>query len=166
MDRLTPLDLQKAKLPSALRGYDREATQALLHRAADEIEALRKELRYAKDTADGALRELEIYRAQESTLREALLLAQRTADEARANAHREAELIVEEARRRAGDVRQEAEQRLSQMRWDIERLHVERTHLRERMRAVLEGMLRALEDGRSLQPALVNLDAATGEVAS
>jgi cell division initiation protein len=166
MDRLTPLDLQKAKLPSRLRGFDRKATQALLGRAAEEIEALRKELRHAKEMADGALRELEIYRAQEATLREALVLAQKTADEARANARREAELIVEEAQRRAAEVRREAEQQLSQLRWDIERLHVERGHLRERMRAMLEAMLRALEDGRSLQPALVNLDTAAGEAAS
>ena len=165
MERLMPIDLERIQLGTGWRGYDKKEVDAICLRAANEIGALLQELKEARETAATMTREVESYRAQEQTLKEALLLAQKAADETRASAHREANSIIEEARRQAGEIDQTAQARIADLRWEIERLGLERQRFESRLRTMLEEQLRLLDQGRPGQPALVNLevsDAAAG----
>ncbi|RYG33349.1 DivIVA domain-containing protein, partial [bacterium] len=121
MESITPVDIENTRLRRTLFGYRRGAADALIQGATksldlslQEAETLRRELAEAR-------RELDAFRAQENTLKEALLLAQKTADETRALAHRQAATIVEEARQAALAERMALQQQVSELRWDLER---------------------------------------------
>jgi cell division initiation protein len=144
MDRMMPVDLERKNFRVRFRGYDRDEVDALVQDAADEIARLRMELKRHDDEAAHMRRELEVHRSQEGTLKEALMLAQRTADETRAAAHREADLIMEEARRRSEEAFQKNETRLADLRWEVERLRLEKQRFLGNFRNLLEAQLREL----------------------
>lgn len=158
MERISPLDLEKSEFRATFRGYDRQAVREVLNKAAKEIETLRAELKQAREESEANRREVERFHAQETALKEALLLAQKTADETRSAAHREAELIVSEAHRKASDVQKSAQERINDLRWELERLSLERSKFYAKFRSLLEEHLSALGGASGLQPALVNLE--------
>lgn len=126
MERITPVDIENTRLRRGLFGYRRRGTDELLQKATkaldlslQEAETLRRELAEAK-------RELDGFRAKETTLKDALLLAQKAADETRAAAHKQADNIVEEARQSALSERMALQQQVSELRWDIERSREEK----------------------------------------
>jgi len=127
MERILPIDLERQRFRRVMRGYDPRGVDEMMAKAALEIETLIKELVAARDTCEHQAAELDTLRAQEDTLKSALVLAQKVADETRASAHKDAELIVREARLKARDAHEE-----------VERLRMEATRL--------AGSLRALAD--------------------
>ena len=96
--KITIVDIQHKSFKKKLNGYD----QADVDQFLDEIiEALEDEAqrRAALEAEMGDLRErVSHFKAMEESLHNTLLLAQRTADEVKANAHKEADLIRKEAR--------------------------------------------------------------------
>lgn len=157
MDRLTPLDLESANLQTKMRGYDRQAVDALLGRAANEILALRTELKKAQEEIASLTQELGHFRLQESALKESLLLAHQVADETRANAHKEAQLILQEAARQVAELQAQSQKRINDMRWELERLGLEKQRFESKFRSLLQEHLDSVALPKH-QPALVNLE--------
>jgi len=164
MERLLPIDLERASFTVRWRGYDRRETDELLQRGATELERLRGDLQESRRMADQALTELERHRAQEETLRETLMMAQRAADDTRAAARREAEALVEAARRTHADARRDAELEVQDLRWEIDRLQRERDSLTFRIRGVLDETARILERDGHQPLAAPTLGLVTGQV--
>lgn len=164
MDRITPLDLERLELPVRMRGYDRSAVRGCLKQAADEIGALLTELHSARSELASVRSELERYNAQDALIKEALILAQKAADETRANAHREAELIREEASRHAAGAREAAEAQISDLRWELDRLKNEHAKTAARIRSMLQEQLIQLEAQRLPETSLVNLEVSSSAV--
>jgi cell division initiation protein len=146
MDRILPLDLERAQLRKALRGYDRDQVQALLQRAAKEMSALRGEVETLQSECSKLRQDMDNYRAQENTLKEALVLAQRTADETRAAAHKEADLIVEQARQKVTDTENQMQSKINDLRWELERLRLDKQKFLNGQRALLEAQLRDIAE--------------------
>jgi cell division initiation protein len=96
----------------------------------------------------------------ENTLKESLMLAQRSADETRANAHREAELILQEARQQAEQIRREAEQRIQSLLREIETLEARKRAALLELRTLLLTHLQALE------PTALDVEHAATELSS
>jgi cell division initiation protein len=144
MDRIMPVDLDRTKLRKSFRGYETSEVDEILKVCARTIEALLADNQSLRQEGDKMRSELELKRAQEDTLKEALLLAQKTADETRAAAQKHAEAIIEEARQAALAERVAVQQKVSELRWDVERLKTERQRVTEDFRAMLEGHLRGL----------------------
>ncbi|HEY0866622.1 MAG TPA: DivIVA domain-containing protein [Fimbriimonas sp.] len=145
MERILPIDLQRHNLKKSAVGYDRKSVDDLLEKAAQSLSASIDE-NAALHTQLGRLHEqLDRFKAEESLMREALVLAQKTADETRAAAHREADLIREAARQQAGENLQDLRRQADDLRWEIERLRLERTRFRDEFRSVLERYGRELE---------------------
>lgn len=142
MERMMPIDLERAELKKSLNGYDRAQVQALLQRAAKEMSLLRGEVEELRAENGKLQRELDTHRSQENTLKEALILAQRTADDTRASAHKEADLIVEQARQRAAETEQQNQSKINDLRFELERLRLEKQRFLSQIRAMLEAQLR------------------------
>jgi cell division initiation protein len=129
-DDVTPPDL-----PRAVRGYDPsavhtylgelEAQRALLAKQLDaallRITELEERLSAAEERAEAVAEATPDRREEETLLRDALVTAQKAANDVREQAHREAEEIIESARRSSEQVAREAEEerdRLSEeIRW-------------------------------------------------
>lgn len=137
MDKVTPLDLERARIPESFRGYRKEAVDRLLSMASTQLETQIVEIRRLNALLKTAEAELERFHAQESTLNSALLLAQKTGDETRMHAQKEAELILEEARQEAREIKRQAQESVRVVHWEAERLAAERAGFVHRFRSLL-----------------------------
>jgi cell division initiation protein len=161
MERLTPLDLEAARFPIVRKGYDKDSVDALLRSVAAELGSLIREAQELRARHEQDLKELESFRSRESTLADALVLAQRTADETRALAHKEADLILEHARRQAEDYRRAAQDELGDLERKIEQRAQDRKNFESRFRSMLTDYLRVLDEAPDRRAR--ERDAAVGE---
>lgn len=144
MDRITPLDLESARFPIVRKGYDTNAVDAMLKTAALELASAVREVQDLKARFERDTKELELFRQKESTLADALILAQRTADETRAMAHKEAELIVEHGKRQVEDTRRAAQDELREIERKLEQRRQDRRNFEIRFRTLLNDYLATL----------------------
>ena len=138
MDRIMPIDLERAKLKKSLRGYDTRAVEELLARASQALQALLGENADLREQVEGQWRDLEKTKLEENTLKDALILAQKAADETRAAAQKHADAILEEARQSALAEKVAVQQQVSEMRWEIERMKIDRKRFEEDFKALLD----------------------------
>lgn len=150
MERITPIDLESARFPLVRKGYEPAAVEAMLKAAAAELESLIREIQALRSQHELDGKELALFRSKESTLADALVLAQKTADETRAAAHKEAELIVAHAKRQADDMKREAKGDLAEIERKIEQRMQDKRNFEARFRSVLEDYLRSMQDSPSL----------------
>jgi len=146
MDRMMPVDIERTKLRKSFRGYDREQVRTLLEKLSSDMESLLRENDELKAQNAKLKADVERFEAQESTLKEALILAQKTADETRANAHREADLIVEEARRKAAEAQRELAKDLNDLRFELEKVRQDKRKFVKGFKSMLEEYLADLAE--------------------
>ena len=89
-------------------------------------------------------------RDTESAMRDALVTAQRTADDVRAQANRDAELIVREAEARAREIIHKTYAEREQVRREIERLRADEGQFRTRLRSLLGSTLQSVRDHEAM----------------
>jgi cell division initiation protein len=142
--RLTPIDITSKRFRRTWRGYRPSEVDGFLSEVGADYEAVVLENAQLREQVAQMRQELERYRAVEEAMKEALVLAQRTADELRATAHKEAEVLRAQAELQ---IRQQFEQQ----RKAIEDLQVARQRFAIELRSVLQGMLEFVE--RYLSPA-------------
>lgn len=145
MDRIKPIELDKATLPRVFRGYDPETVHALLERSSNEIEARMTEQKLMRAEIDRLKAELQGYRGMESALKDALLVAQKAADETRANAHKESELMLESARQSAYEEQHVLASEVKSLMQQIDSLRKERDRFVRQFRVLLEDHMHELD---------------------
>jgi cell division initiation protein len=98
MSKITVIDIQHKTFKKALQGYDRAEVDQFLDELIETLED-DAQARAALEAEVADLKErISHFKAMEESLQNTLLLAQRTADEVKANAHKEADLIKAEAK--------------------------------------------------------------------
>jgi len=98
MQKITPVDIQHKTFKKALQGYDRTDVDQFLDEIIEVLEDdAQKHAALEAEIADLKER-ISHFKAMEDSLRNTLVLAQRTADEVKASAHKESDLIREQAR--------------------------------------------------------------------
>ena len=142
---LSPVEIRHVKLPRALAGYRRRAVDAVLEEIRLSYEEVWRDRADARDDIDRLESELARHRELETLLRNALVSAERSTDELRAQARREAGLIVEEARVRAREIVGAAEAERERVRAEIRRLRGLEADVRRDYRAFLVAALDRLD---------------------
>lgn len=170
---LTPHDLRNAELREAFRGYRPDEVEELLERAAVTLERMHERIRGLSERVAQLEQAGDEGREIEGVMRQTLLLAQRTADEALSSAHERARQLVEEAEDRSMALISEAEEqarttgetqrrryesvvaelirRRELLTADVDAMEKVQAQYRSRLRAVLEQELEEL-DRRSALP--------------
>lgn len=98
MAKISIIDIEHKAFKKKLNGYDPSDVDQFLDEIVETLED-EAHKRAAVEAEIGDLRErVSHFKAMEDSLQNTLLLAQRTADEVKANAHKEADLIRQEAR--------------------------------------------------------------------
>lgn len=143
--RLTVIEIETQHFRRCFRGYDPKEVRNFLQELARDYEAALWNNQQLREELATLQEEVERYRTIENTLKEALVLAQRSADETRTNAHREAELILQEARRQAAEIESQAYQKIEHLSLQIETLQARRNALLIELRTLLQTHLQALE---------------------
>ena len=136
--RLTPLDVRRKELPTAMRGYDRQRVDEFRGEVADELERLTRINMDLEAQAKAYHEQLRSFRERDKALNDALISAQQLRGEVREQAEREAQLILREARA-------EGDRLLDEQRAEIRRLQEEIAGL-ERMRRSYLAQLRTLAE--------------------
>jgi len=105
---ITPAELRHLRFSQARKGYDTDEVDRALERVADSIEDLLHERHELLERIGQLEADVERYRAVEATLNETLTLAEKAAEELRADARAEADRIVAEANAQLTAVQQAA----------------------------------------------------------
>jgi len=134
---LTPVDILHTEFRTAFRGYNTDQVDDFVDAVAEALEAALREKADLQRRLEALEDEIDAVREMKSTLADALAVAQRNADELRANAHKQAELILQEGEQSrvklAADVQAEAERR----RAEIALLQAQRDRFETEFRAML-----------------------------
>jgi cell division initiation protein len=143
---VSPVEIRHVTLPRGLAGYRRRAVDGLLEDIRLSYEDVWRERADAREDIDRLESELARYKELEVLLRNALVSAERSADELRAQARREADLILEEARVKAREIASAAEGERERVRAEIRRLRALEADVRRDYRAFLVTALERIEE--------------------
>lgn len=145
-DRLTPVDILNLRFPRAMGGYARSAVDSFVQRAASDLEAVLTECAVLRDQVASRDRELAQLRSMESTMREVLVVAQKSAEETRAAAKAQAEAEVRSAEAQARDILSKARDTLSELNRQVDGLRSERSRLARDLRGRLASFSQWLDE--------------------
>ncbi len=160
MAKITIVDIQHKAFKKKLNGYDPADVDQYLDELIETLEDEAQQ-RAALEAEIADLRErISHFKAMEESLQHTLLLAQRTADEVKANAHKEADLIRAEARMSVEKEIASLSDRASEARRDHQRALETADQARSELRSLLMTHLALLDRGEAARPA------ANGTVAS
>ncbi|HHY38269.1 MAG TPA: DivIVA domain-containing protein [Clostridia bacterium] len=149
---LTPLEIHEKEFSKSFRGYNENEVDEFLDQVVRDFEDLLKENSVLKEQLRSTNDELERYKGLEATLRNALVIAQGTAEELKANAHKEAAMIVERARADADRIVREAEEKAAKVAERIRELERERDLFMVRMKGLVQAYLDLLDRGMKETP--------------
>lgn len=144
---LSPIDIQNKEFKKVFRGYSEEEVDQFLEKISQDFEASFKENMVLREEKETLEKKLQHYQQLENSLRSALLLAQNTAEETKANAMKEANLIVEEAKLKAERMKEEAKNEMQELTKNLEELRQEERFFRIKFKTLLESHLQLLNQG-------------------
>lgn len=143
---ITPLEIQNQEFRKALRGYNEEEVDQFLDRVVRDYETLFKENHELKETISELEEKMKSYRDLEDTLQKTLILAQKTAEDIKANAEKEAELLIREARIKAENMLKEAEETVARQTADYQELKQRAEQMRVQLKSFLKAQLEVIGD--------------------
>jgi cell division initiation protein len=108
---LTPLDIQKKEFKRSFRGYNEDEVDQFLDQLVQDYEALYLENQSLKEKLETSEAAKARYQEMEKIIKDAVIMAQKNAEDLQSNARREAEMILEEARLNAEKITGEAEEK-------------------------------------------------------
>jgi len=107
---LTPLDIQQKEFKRSFRGYNGEEVDRFLDQMVKSFEALYLGNHSLKEEIKSAEANIEHYLKLENTIKDAVIMAQKNAEDLQSNAQRDADLQLVEARLRADKIIVDAEE--------------------------------------------------------
>ncbi len=143
--KVSPLDIRKQTFRRTLQGFSRDDVIAYLGLIADEMEAVIAENKTLSEKASSLEYQLANYREIESSLRNAMVSAERSAEETRRQHAREEDVRLRETELKVQRIVEEANGRVRDLKKDILELGKERTAFLARFRLLLETQLRMLD---------------------
>jgi cell division initiation protein len=143
---LSPVELKHQRPRRRLLGYGCEEVDQIMVDATAAYETVWRDRANLEDRVHDLETQLTELRTMEDALRDALVTAQHTADEMRAQAGRDSELIVREAEARARDLVHRAYAERETVRREVEQLRAEEQRFRARLRSLLGSTLQTVRD--------------------
>ncbi len=138
---LTPDGIRQIKLQKAVRGYDPNAVDRLLQELATSLESLTRDRIELKTQVQALERELAEHRDAQSLMRDALVSAQRAAEELKERTQRECDQMLEQARAEASEYESNAVIEREKAEADVIRLRQQEQELRASYKVLLHAAL-------------------------
>ena len=135
---ITPLDIRKRSFSKRFRGFDTAEVSQFLEGMGEDIEELYRRLDELERENDRLKGENLRFRETEATLKETLLLAQRSAEGLRTTSEREAEQRIAEAERQGERLMHHAMEHAADTEKKIRELRVERKNFHLKLQAMLD----------------------------
>jgi cell division initiation protein len=128
---ISALEIRKRQFPKRFRGFDPIEVTSFLEVFAEDIEEMTREL-------DDLERENARHRDTETTLKETLLLAQRSADSLRETSEKDAGRILNEAESKADRMVQQGFERMADTEKKIRELRMERRNFQLKLQSTID----------------------------
>jgi cell division initiation protein len=144
--RLTPLDIHNKEFTKCFRGYNEDEVDEFLDLAVAEFERFIRENEELHASIASLEARLDHYKGLEETLKNAIVLAQKAADQIKESAAREADGIIRDARRQAEMIKAEAEEFRRKTHEDLEVQRQKARRFKTEMRTFLQSTLEMLDD--------------------
>ena len=135
---ITPLDLRKKEFGRKLGGYDRTEVRHFLDDLGEDMEEAWRRMDELERENSRLKEEVARHRESETTLRETLVMAQKSADGVRDAAAKESERVLAEADRQADRLMQQSLERAAEIEKRIRDLRVERKNFHLKLQGMLE----------------------------
>lgn len=151
------------KFNRTLRGYDPDEVNEFLDRVIEKVEKLVsdveeknneikekneriEELEQIVEQTSNLRDKLEQYERMESTLNNAIFMAQKTSDQLKATAHRESEIIIDDAKKNASRIVNEALLRAEKIEDSAANMKRNIAILKRRLKNIIESQLEIIDD--------------------
>ncbi len=112
---ISPLEIQKKEFGKSIRGYNKEDVDEFLDRLLQNYEKIYKENKDLKEQILSLEEKMQSYKEIEATLKNTLILAEKTAEDVRINAQKERETVLKQASLQVEKIVQRAEQKYNQI---------------------------------------------------
>ena len=143
---LTPIDIENKEFSKAFRGYDSIEVDEFMRSLIADYEKLYRDNGALKEKNAILTETLENYKGMESTMQNAILVAQKTAEDIKQNAYERSNTITKEAEIKAGNIIREAEKRSGELEKEYSVLKKEMNTFKARMNSLLHTYLRLLDE--------------------
>ena len=134
---ITPIDILHTQFKTTLRGYSKAQVDEFVRAAGEALEGAFREKCELQRKVDQLQEDVDRVRKIESTMTEALTLAQKSADEVRAAAHKQAEVIIQEAEHARVRMTADAQTEAEKYRADVELLQATRDRFESEFKSML-----------------------------
>ncbi|MGE5578544.1 MAG: DivIVA domain-containing protein [Bacillota bacterium] len=145
--RLTPLDIHNREFSKAFRGYSEDEVDEFLDLVVAEFEKLIRTNEELGATVSGLESRIEHYKGLEETLKNAIVLAQKTSDEIKEAAVREADVTKRQAMADADRIRDEANLALRKSLEEVEKQRNKLMRFRVELKTFLKSTLDMVDSG-------------------
>jgi cell division initiation protein len=143
---MTPEEIRHVRLERTLRGYDPRAVDALLEELASSFEELSRERSAQSERVAKLERELEDQGQLQHLMSDALLSAQRAADDLRMRTQQECDAMLESARAEVEQIQAGAREERERIEGEVRRLQASERELRASYHVLLHAALERLGD--------------------
>lgn len=134
---LTSLDIVNQSFKKSMRGYDTSEVDEFLDNVAETLQTYNKKNKELEQELAAKQESLAEYDRMKDVLHEALLMAQKSADDRVKSAREQANKIIEDARAEAEAMRQETAEEAKRLRAGVEKIR----NIREMFAQEFRGML-------------------------
>jgi cell division initiation protein len=144
--KITPVDIQHREFKKAIQGYAREEVDQFLDEVIETLEAGIEERTRLENQVTELSEKVSHFKAMEDSLRSTLVLAQRTADELKANAHKEVDLIKQRVKIETEDELKSVKQQISEAKAELQRVADKTAAAKHDLRNFLSRQLELIDD--------------------
>lgn len=142
---LLPLDIQNKTFSKSLSGYDKSEVDAFLDQVLTDYETLYKDNFTMKEKISHLEESIDTYKNMEHTMQEALVVAQKTAEDVKQAAQEKADIIVDRATQKSREIIDNANDELNKIRLEYERIQREIEMFKTQTVASLSAVLNQLQ---------------------
>jgi len=143
---LTPIDIENKEFTKAFRGYDIYEVEEFMKNLVADYEKLYRENAELKEKNAMLGDTIGNYKGMEETMQNAILVAQRTAEDIKQNAYERAETIVKDAQRRAAEAINNANRSIRDLEKNYLSLQSDMSGFRAKMNSLLSTYMQLLSD--------------------
>ncbi|MEA2084597.1 MAG: DivIVA domain-containing protein [Thermodesulfobacteriota bacterium] len=165
---LTAEDIQAQQFHVRFRGFDVEDVDAFLERVAEDFLILTEKNQQLKEQVKNLSKEIDSFKTRERTFQDAILTAQKIADEMKKNSREEADTVLTKARDEADEILTQARVEARQIEEDanaeitllesnLDRLKGDKARIVDELRSFLKENLKNLENEKPLRSRLEEL---------
>lgn len=143
---LTPLELETKEFKKTMRGYSEAEVNNFLDTLKADYENLYRENIELKDKLKAVTDQLSRYKTIEETLKETLIVAQKTAEDVNMNAQRKSDIIIEEAYSQAKKIIEDGNNQVVEIKKNYEDIRREFMFFKTKFRGLLEEEIQKIEE--------------------